>query len=354
MRVLVTGATGFIGSWVARELASRGHVVRILVRPQSRLDNVDFPVERQLGDITDPASVRAAMRGCEGLVHAAGLARLRAHDRANLLHVNEGGTANVLQAALRAGVRRVVYVGSVGAMGGTWRPVAVDESWQGSAESVPVDYFVSKLRGEDVAREFARAGLPLVIVRPGIVLGPGDVYHSSAGTVLLLARGALPAYVRGGGSYCDVRDVAVAHADALEHGRAGETYVLGGHNLELGDLARMVSSLCGVPMPPHVPYPIMLAAGCLLELAARARGRRAAVSRQLVRGARRYTHLCSDKARRELGYRTRELAGTLRDTVRWFLAHGDLAPATAELRALQGGGEQPIAPVPQPAAWVAA
>jgi len=336
MRVLVTGGTGYLGSWVARELVARGHTLRLLVRPQSRLDNIeDLPGERIVGDVTDAPSVERAVAGCEAVVHAAAVARLRAGDRENLMAVNEGGTQNVLGAALRAGVRRTLFVASAGALGGTWDPVAMDEQWQGSADKVHVDYFVSKHRAEKVALELARAGLPLVILRPGVTLGPGDVYHSSAGTVLMLARGALPAYVRGGGSYCDVRDVAHAHAEALERGRNGETYFLGGYNLELGELARVVSRLSGVRRPRRVPYPLMLAAAGLRELAAATRGRRSAISRQLVRGARRYTFLDSAKAGRELGYVNRPLEVTVRDTLRWFLDHGDLEPATPALRALR-------------------
>jgi dihydroflavonol-4-reductase len=336
MKVLVTGGTGFVGSWVARELASRGHALRLLVRPRSCLDNIrDIPGERIVGDITAAASVDRAIAGCEAVIHAAAVARLRAGDRDNLLAVNEGGTQNVLGAALRAGVRRAVFVASAGALGGTWEPLAVDERWRGSAEKVRVDYFVSKHRAEQVALELGRAGLPLVILRPGVTLGPGDVYHSSAGTVLMLARGKLPAYVRGGGSYCDVRDVAHAHAEALEHGRSGESYLLGGYNLELGELARMVSRLSGVPMPLRVPYPLMLTVAGLRELGARVRGQRCPVSRQLVRGARRYTFLDSRKANMEFGYATRPLAVTVRDTLRWFLEHGDLEASTPELRALR-------------------
>lgn len=339
MRVLVTGATGFVGAWVARELARRGHVVRVLVRPQSRLDNLeDVPCERVLGDVTDPASAERAVAGCTGVVHAAGVARLRAGDRDHLLAVNQAGAEHVLSAALRAGVQRAVFVASAGALGGTRKPVAMDETWSGSAEAVAVDYFVSKLRGERAARALACAGLPLMIVRPGVVLGPGDLYHSSAGIVLMLAREALPRYVRGGGSYCDVRDVARAHVEALERGRPGAIYHLGGHNLEMGDFARLVSRLSGVPLPRRVPYPLMLAIASLKEAGAKVRGARAPLSRQLVRGAHRYTFLASDKAHHELGYTTRPLEETVRDTLRWFLAHGHLEGRTPELRALLTDG----------------
>jgi dihydroflavonol-4-reductase len=336
MRVLVTGAAGFLGSWVARELASRGHELRLLVRPQSRVENIqDVPGERVWGDVTDAASIQRAVSGCEGIVHAAAIARLRAGDRDRLLLVNRGGTENVLRAAFRGGVRRAIFVTSAGALGGTWEPRMIDEQWRGSATRLGVDYFDSKLEAEQVALELARAGLPLVILRPGVILGPGDVYHSSAGTILMLARGELPAIVRGGGSYTDVRDVARAHAEALDHGRSGETYLLGGYNLEMEQLAWMVSRLSGVPMPRRLPYPVMLGIAALREVAARARGHRSPISRQLVRGARRYTFLDSGKAQRELGYANRPLEVTVEDTLRWFLRHGDLAATTAELRALK-------------------
>ncbi len=351
MKVLVTGASGFLGSWVARELASRGHAVRALVRRQSRLDNLgDIPCERVVGDITDAAAAERAVAGCQGVVHAAGVARLRAGDREGLLAANAAGTENVLGAALRAGVRRAVFVASAGALGGTWTPVVMDEAWGGSAESVRVDYFLSKLRGEQAALALARQGLPLVVVRPGVILGPGDLYHSSAGTVLLLARGALRWHVRGGGSYCDVRDVAFAHAEALERGRVGECYLLGGWNLEMGELAGLVSRLSGAPRSRRAPYPAMLAGALLREAIAWARGRRSPVSRQLVRGARRYTFLSSEKARRELGYATRPLEETVRDTLRWFLAHGDLEAATPQLRALRDGSRAHGPPAAGPGA----
>jgi len=335
LKVLVTGATGLIGGWAARELASRGHELRVLVRPGSRLDNLeDIPAERVAGDVTDRESVERAVAGRDAVLHAAGLARLRAGDLPRLLAVNRDGTANVLEAALRAGVRRAVCLSSVGAMGGTLDPVALDESWAGSAEDSGVDYFVSKLEGERAAIEIGRRGLPLVVLRPGSILGPGDVYHSSCGLVLLLARGEVPALFQGGTSYADVRDVAKAQAEALERGRPGEIYVVGGHNVEKSELARIVSRLTGVPAPPLVPYWFMLGSAFLQELRAKLRGERPHISRQLIRGGRRYTYLSSEKARRDFGYRTRSFEETVRDTLRWFLAHGDLEPVTPELRRL--------------------
>lgn len=335
MRVLVTGATGFLGGWAARELAERGHSLRVLVRRGSRLEALQgVPAERVEGDVTDIRAVSEAVEGCDAVLHAAGIARLRAGHRRPLMAVNRDGTIHVLGAALRAGVKRAVHLSSVGAMGGTLEPVAADESWEGTAETSGVDYFLSKLEGERAAAAVGRLGLPLVILRPGVVLGPGDVYHSSTGSVLRMARGTMPVCFRGGASYCDVRDVARAQADALERGRPGELYHLGGHNLEMAELARRVWRITGVPVPPKVPYPLMVAAAGLREAWGMVDGRPPPVTRQLLSGARRYTFMSSEKARRELGYRMRPLEETLRDTIGWFLAHGDLEPTTGKLRAL--------------------
>jgi dihydroflavonol-4-reductase len=350
VRVLVTGATGFLGAWAARELAARGHSLRVLVRPESRLEALEgVPAELAPGDVTDRRAVERAVAGCDAVLHAAGVARLRSNDLRRLMAVNRGGTVHVLGAALRAGVRRAVAVSSVGALGGTLDPVAPDERWDAAAEASGVDYFVSKLEGERAALAIGRLGLPLVVVRPGVVLGPGDVYHSSTGTVLRMARGVLPACFRGGASFCDVRDVARGQVEALERGTPGEVYHLGGHNLEMAELARRVWRITGVPPPPQVPYELMFAAVGAREAWNAVTGQPTPVSRQLLRGARRYTYLSSEKARRELGYRIRSLEETLRDTIGWFLAHGDLEPRTRKLRTLaarcvpERAGPEPVA-----------
>lgn len=338
MRVLVTGATGFVGSWMARELAARGHAVRVLLRPTSSLANLEgLPVERAVGDVTDLASVERALRDCEGVVHTAGVAHFRSGDEARLEAVNHGSVGIVLGAALRAGVRRAVLTSSVAAMGGTLEPRVMDEGWTSNAESFGVDYFTSKLRGEREALRLAAQGLPVSVVRPSVVLGPGDVYDSSATTVLALARRQLPVVVRGGTSFCDVRDVARGHAEALERGRPGEAYILGGHNLEIEEMAARVSRMTGVPPPRAVPWRLALAAAALAELAGRLRGRESKLSRQLIRASRLFTFVSSERARRELGYSVRPFEESLADTLRWFMKAGRLRPSTPELAALAAG-----------------
>ncbi len=336
MRVLVTGATGFLGSWVARELLARGHAVRALVRLASRLDNLGgLAVERASGDALDPPSVERALAGCDAVVHAAGAVDWSA-PRERILAVNHRAVEVVLGAALAAGVRRAAAISSVAALGGTRRPALLDESSPSRAEELSIGYMVSKHRGERAALELIRRGLPAVVLRPAVLLGPGDVYGSSASTVLALARRRFPVYVSGGASFCDVRDVARGCAEALERGRAGETWILAGENLETGEFVRRVAALAGVPPPRRAPYALALAAARASGAAARLAGRRPRLPPDLVRASRLYTFASSAKAEADLGYRARPVEESIRDTLRWFLAAGRLAPATPELAALAG------------------
>jgi dihydroflavonol-4-reductase len=196
---------------------------------------------------------------------------------------------------------------------------------------------VSKLLAERAALDLSRRGLPVVVVRPSFVLGPGDVHGSSASIVVALARRRVPAYVAGGASFCDVRDVARGHVAALERGRAGDVYVLAGHNLQVGEMVASVCAIAGVPPPPRVPYAAALALAAAQEGWARLAGRRPPTTRDLVRAAALYTFASSAKAERELGYAVRPFDEMVQDTLRWAIAAGRLRPETAELRALAQG-----------------
>lgn len=337
MRVLVTGATGFIGAAICRELLARGHEVRALVRPASALAGLEgLAVEVARGDVLDAAGVRAALDGRDAVVHAAGLPRLGGPAR-EVMDVNVRGAEIVLGAALEAGVARAVLTSSVSAGGGTRRPVVTDESSPGNAEALGIAYFASKLRGERAGLALAARGLPLVVVRPTVVLGPGDTHRSSGELAVAIARGRLRAFVEGGASFCDVRDVARGHAEALERGRAGEVYLLGGHNLRTSELFARVAALAGVPPPRRLPYPVALAAAALQEARAKARGRRPAQTRDLVRAARLFTFASSAKAERELGYAIRPLDEMILDTLRFAVAAGRISPRTPELRVPPAG-----------------
>lgn len=335
MKVLVTGATGFLGSWVTRELLARGHEVRALVRERSNRANLlGLPVELALGDALDRKSVRSALEGCEAVVHTAGIAHFLPGETKRMYAVNVDSVGIVLEAALERGVRRAVVTSSVAAMGGTPEPRILDEESPSTAQASGIDYLISKYLGERKAMELARQGLPVVAVRPAVVLGPGDIYRSSATTFAALARRKIPVYVSGGACFCDVRDVARGHAEALERGKPGEAYILGGQNLEIGEMVKIVGRVAGVRPPRRVPYGVAYAVSAALELFARATGVRADLSRQLVKASHLYTFVSSAKAERELGYRSRPFEESLRDTLRFFLSNGRLKPATPELRAL--------------------
>jgi dihydroflavonol-4-reductase len=311
--------------------------VRALVRPASGLAGLEgVAVEVARGDVLDPPSVRAALAGQDAVVHAAGIPRIGGDD-ARVLDVNVRGVEVVLGAALEAGVARAVLTSSVSAAGGTRAPVVTDETTPSTAEALGIGYFVSKLRGEQAGLALAARGLPLVVLRPALVFGPGDTHRSSGELAVAIARRRLPGWIEGGASFCDVRDVARAHAEALLRGRAGEVYVVGGHNLRISELVARVAAIAGVPPPRRIPYPLALAAAALQEAVARARGRRPTTTRDLVRAARLFTFVSSAKAERELGYAIRPFDEMVADTLRFALASGRLRPDTPRLTALAAG-----------------
>jgi dihydroflavonol-4-reductase len=332
---MVTGGTGFVGSWIVRELVSRGHAVRALVRPTSRRTNLDgLPIELATGDVLDRESARRALEGCDALIHTAGIAHFRPGGEEELYAVNVQGVETVLGAAREAGIGRVVLTSSTAVLGGSRRPRVADESTPSNAEELGIHYFISKHRGEQVALALAREGLPVVVLRPVVVLGPGDIYQSSATNMLSLARRKIPVYVQGGASFCDVRDVAAAHVEALGRGRPGEVYILGGHNMEIGTLVRHVARVAGVRPPMRAPFLLAFGVAAAVELSMRAVRKTPHLSRQLLRASRLYTYVSSAKATQELRYTIRPFAESLRDTLRYFIEVGRLEPTTPELRAL--------------------
>lgn len=335
MKVLVTGATGLIGSWVVRSLLERGHTVRVLVRKTSSLANLEgLPIERFEGDVMDRASVRTALEGCEGVIHTAGVAHFLPGDEERMYAVNVESVDIVLGQALELGVKRAVLTASTAVMGGSVTPRIADESTPSNAEELGIDYFISKARGEQRALALAQKGLDVCTLRPVVCMGPGDIYNSSATTFKAIAAGQLPLYVKGGASFCDVREVAVAHVAALEKGRRGESYILGGHNLEIGEMMRRVATMAGTPVPKAVPYPIALVSGVVNEWVAKLRGKAPDMSVQLVKASRLYTWVKSDKAIAELDYTIRDFDTSLRETLQFFLKQGRLKPKTPQLKKL--------------------
>ncbi len=236
---LVTGASGFLGWHVARVLVERGHRVRALVRPGSRVEGLD--VETVTGDLRDPASLERAAAGCGLVFHVAADYRLWARDPRELYRSNVEGTRNLLDAARRAGVERVVYTSTVGCIGIPHGGVG-DENTPVSLDDMAGDYKRSKFLAEQVALEFARAGLPIVIVNPTAPVGDHDVKPTPTGKIVLdFLNGDMPAFIDTGLNIVDVRDTAEGHLLACERGRPGERYILGSENLTLAEILQMLA-----------------------------------------------------------------------------------------------------------------
>ena len=325
MRALVTGATGFVGSRVARALSQGGWHVRALVRPGADRRNLQqLPTEFSTGDLGDPASLALALSGCDALFHVAADYRLGVADPQPLYRSNVEGTRNVLDAAHRAGVARIVYTSSVATVGlpGDGSP---------GTEDTPValtdmigHYKRSKFLAEEVAREFARAGAPVVIVNPSTPIGPGDIKPTPTGQMVVdAASGRTPAYVDTGLNVVHVDDVAAGHLRALERGRIGERYILGGENMTLREILVEISRLAG-RSPPRIrlPHSALLPVAYASEALARLTGRGTRVTVEAVRLARKHMYFSSQKAVRDLGYSWRPPTLAFEDALLWFREQG--------------------------------
>lgn len=327
MRALVTGATGFVGAAIARALVAEGWQVRALVRGGSDRRNVaTLAVEQVVGDLTDTGSVERALAGCDAAFHVAADYRLWAPRPQELYRTNVDGTAHLLAAAARAGVRRVVYTSSVATIG-------LPADGRPGAEDTPVTvaemighYKRSKFLAEEKAREAATRGVPVVIVNPSTPIGPGDVKPTPTGQIVLdAARGRTPAYVDTGLNIVHVDDVAAGHLLAFHRGRIGERYILGGEDMTLRQILTLIAQLVG-RSPPRIrlPHGAVLPVAYAAELYARLTGRSTRVTVEGVRMARKRMFFSSDKAVRELGYRWRPPAEAFSDALQWFREQGYL------------------------------
>lgn len=330
MKALVTGATGFVGAALARTLLAAGWQVRALTRTGSDPRNLRaLAVERALGDLTDAASLERAVVGCDAVFHAAADYRLWVPDPQTMYRANVDGTRNLLEAARRAGVQRIVYTSSVACIGLPADGSVGTEDTAVSLESMVGHYKRSKFLAERVALEAAGQGVPVVIVNPAAPVGPRDLKPTPTGQMVLdAALGRTPAYVDTGLNIVHVDDVAAGHVLAFHRGRPGERYILGGENLPLREILVAITRLAG-RAPPRIRLPlgVVLPIAYLAEGFARVTGKPTRVTVDSVRMARKRMYFSSEKAARELGYRHRPAALAFADALEWFRAEGYLGEA---------------------------
>ena len=318
---LVTGATGFIGWHVARKLLARGQKVRALVRPAGKVHELE--VETVIGDLRNPDSLDKAVAGCGLVYHLAADYRLWAKDPGDLFRSNVEGTKNLLEAARRAGVDRVVYTSTVGCVGiPADRPG--NEDIAVSVEEMTGAYKRSKFQAEQVALDFARSGFPVVIVNPTAPVGDHDFKPTPTGKIIVdFLKGALPAFVDTGLNLVDVQDTAEGHLLACERGKVGERYILGCENLTLEQILGRLALVSGAKAPRwRIPYPVAYMAGIVSTGWANVSGRQPRAPLDAVKMARKKMFVSSDKARRDLGFNPGPANAALERAVNWFRANG--------------------------------
>jgi dihydroflavonol-4-reductase len=329
MTTLVTGATGFVGAAVLRRLAEAGHNVRVLVRPTSdrlNLSNVDCEIVT--GDLTEPESLKRAVRKCEAVFHVAADYRIWVPDREKMNRVNVQGTVDLILAAAAAGVSRIVYTSSVATLRLGDGGLPADEEAQAELSDMIGAYKQSKFLAErEVKRLIVDAGIPVVIVMPTAPFGPGDVRPTPTGRMVVeAAAGRMPAYVNTGLNVVHVDDVADGHLRAYEKGTVGESYILGGENKTLRWILATVAELSG-QRPPRIclPHWFLTPIAYIWEGVTRMRGSgEPMMTVDSVRMSRKMMYFSSEKARRELSYSPRSAIEALRDEIEWFYKHGYL------------------------------
>ncbi|HME37560.1 MAG TPA: hopanoid-associated sugar epimerase [Steroidobacteraceae bacterium] len=325
MKALVTGATGFVGAAIARALVAAGWQVRVLARGGSNRGNLlELEVQVAEGDLADTASLERALQGCTGLFHAAADYRLGARDPAQLYRTNVEGTRNILNAARAAGVERIVYTSSVATIGIPADGSPGDERTPAALHDMIGHYKRSKYLAEELARDAARTGPPVVIVNPSTPVGPGDIKPTPTGQLILdAAAGRMPAYVDTGLNVVHVDDVAAGHLLAYERGKPGERYILGGEDMTLQTILAQIARLAG-RKPPRIrlPYAAVLPVAYLAEGIAAITGRSGRVTLEGVRMSRKRMFFSSAKAAGELGYRWRPPLEAFEDALRWFRERG--------------------------------
>ena len=326
MTTLVTGATGFVGSHVVRQLIAAGRPVRVLVRPSSNKRTLEgAPVEQAVGDLRDVVSLGRAMKGIRHVFHVAADYRLWARNPSEIYESNVEGTRRLFEAAAREGVERIVYTSTVATIAAPRqdRQLPSEETRATLAQMIG-HYKRSKFLAELEAIKAAGAGLPVVIVNPTAPVGPGDWKPTPTGRIIVdFLNGRMPAYVDTGLNVVNVEDVATGHLLAAAKGRIGERYILGARNMTLKQILEALSKITGRPSPRvRLPHALALAAGYAEEWISRLKGREPRIPVEGVKMSRHRMFVGSDKAQKELGYSPEPVEEGLERAVRWYEEHG--------------------------------
>jgi dihydroflavonol-4-reductase len=330
-KTLVTGAAGFIGSHVVLELLKQNREVRALVLRGENTKNLDgLDIETFEGDVCDPDSMRRAMEGCNRLFHLAAIYALWLPNRRKMYDVNVTGSQNVLWAAYKASVERVVYTSSVAALGVEPGEQLANENTEFNQITKANDYIFSKYLSDRDAKVFAREGLPLTIVNPAFPFGARDIVPTPTGQILLdLVNGKTPGYFDAGFSIVDVEDVARGHILAEEKGKVGESYLMANKNLTFKEFFELVMRVTGVQVKLRkIPVSVAIGLGYLLEYwSNRWSHRPPLLSAKALRYARQYLYFDNGKARNELGLEFTPVESSIRRAVEWFRENGYITKA---------------------------
>jgi dihydroflavonol-4-reductase len=326
MKKFVTGGAGFMGSAIVRELLKEGEEVKVLIRKTSDTRNIDaLEVERVVGDIRDSDSMKKALEGCDTLYFTAAFFAHWTPDKRLPYAVNVDGTKASLQAALEAGIQKVVYTSTNNTLG-AHGAIPVDETAEFNHWKTGDHYSMSKYLAEIEARSFVIKGLPIVIVNPTLVIGTHDIKPTPSGQMIIdVATGKMPGYIEGGTNVIDVEDVARGHILAAKKGRVGERYLFGNKNIAVSDYFKLIADIAGVKPPTmKIPYHLAVALGYVFELGALITKKPPVVTASEVRIGKKQEYYDCSKAVQELGLPQTPIEIAINKAINWFRENGYL------------------------------
>ena len=322
MKTLVTGSTGFLGSAILRELLDDGREVKLLVRKDADTANIDgLDVEIAYGDLRDSESLQSALNGCNILYHAAAYYSLWDRDQQLIYDINLEGTRKILEASEKKGLEKIIYTSTVGCIGLNEDTTPANENTFFNKSTLANHYKKSKFQAEQVALQFARNGLPIVIVNPSTPVGPRDIKPTPTGKIILdFLNRKMPAYLDTGLNLIDVKDCARGHILAEQKGVPGERYILGNQNMSLFDILTTLEKITGLKAPRiKMPFWVALSAGWVCEMVSNhLTGKPPAVPLAGVKMAKYFMYFDSSKAVQELGLEQNSVEKALRQSVNWF------------------------------------